>query len=79
MHARDPGNVVERTGRNANHQVIGPIVAEGETHPVDAEEGDRRGQRESLVVVDERIVASERLQQRGGLVRARAVVGLGPS
>ena len=79
MHARDPGNVVERTARNANHQVIGPIAAAGETHPVDAEERDRRGQRESLVAVDERIVASERLQQRGSLVRARAVVGLGPS
>ena len=78
-HARDPGNVVERTGRNADRQVVGPIVAEGETDAEHAEERDRRGSRESLVAVDERMVASERLQQRSGLARARAVVGLGPS
>ena len=62
------GDLVQPTGRHAHHQVVGVVVGQREPAAVDAEKRDRRSERKSLVPVNQRLVASEGVQQCGGLV-----------
>jgi hypothetical protein len=54
-------------GGDADHQIVGGVVGEGEASAVEAVEGDDCGQRQSLVAVDEGVVAGDGVQQGGGL------------
>ena len=58
---------VEVPGGDADDQVVGGVVGEGEASAVEAVEGDDGGERQSLVAVDEGVVAGDGVQQRGGL------------
>jgi hypothetical protein len=60
-------DVVEMPGGDADHQVIGLVIGQGQPAAVEAVERDDGGQREPLVAVDERVVAGDGMQQRGGL------------
>jgi hypothetical protein len=54
-------------GGDADHQVIGLVVGQGQPPAVKAVERDDRGEREPLVSVDERVVAGDGMQECPGL------------
>src|ERR1700722_7753171 len=64
---RDGVGIVELPGGDVDHQVVGLVVAQGQPSAVKAVERDDCGERESLVAVDERVVAGDGVQQRRGL------------
>ena len=59
----DGVNRVELAGGDADYQVVGLVVGQGEPAAVEAVERDDRGEREPLVTVDERAVAGDGVQQ----------------
>ena len=71
----DLGYVVERPGRNRDHEVVRLVVAECEPRAVDPEKRDRCGERESFVAVQEGVVACELVQQ-GGCLRVDVRIGV---
>ena len=48
-------DIFKRASRDAHDQVVGIVVAEREPDAVHAEERDGRGQRDSLIGVDQRM------------------------
>jgi hypothetical protein len=70
---RDVGHVVELPGRDRDDQVVRLVVGQRQPPPVDAVERDQPAQRYPLVAVDERVVAGQRVQQRGRLLVQRGV------
>jgi hypothetical protein len=56
-----------------HHEVVRLVVRQGQPVPVEAVEGDGRGEREPLVAVDQRLRPGRRVQQRGSLVVERGV------
>ena len=55
---RDGVGIVELPGGDADHQVVGLVVGQGQPSAVKAVERDDRGEREPLVAVDERAEAA---------------------
>lgn len=55
---------VEASGRNSYHEVVGPVIAEAKPPAVETVEGDHARQGQSLVSINESVVAGQRMQQR---------------
>ena len=66
-NCRDVLDLIEFPGRDLHDQLVGLVVGQRETPAVKSVEGDYPGEREPLVAVDQGVVASQRMQQRGRL------------
>lgn len=51
---------VEASGRNSYHEVVGPVIAEAKPPAVETVEGDHARQGQSLVSINESVVAGQR-------------------
>jgi hypothetical protein len=69
---RDGVDVVELPGGDADDQVVGLVVGQGQAAAVKAAEGDDRGERVPLVAVDERVVAGDGVSRLPGFAPPRA-------
>ena len=66
--ASDYGDVIQRSGRNRDHEVVGLVVGQGQATPVHSQEREGRGERQAFVAIHERVVAREGVQQGRGFV-----------
>lgn len=71
---RDEQNVIEDARGHRHHELVRFVVVEREAQAVEAQEGERGGRGESLVAVDEGVVASQEAEQCGGLEADRGDV-----
>jgi len=58
---------VERALGHGHNQVIGFIVGQGQAPAVNTVESDDPSQAQSLIAVDQGVIAGQRMQQRRGL------------
>lgn len=68
QHRRDFVDGVEFPGGDRNHKVVGSVVGQRQTASVESAEGDDRREGESLVAVDQGMVAGDRVEQRRRLL-----------
>src|SRR5215213_2612275 len=61
-------DVVEFSGSDRDHQVVGLVGRQGQPETVESVERDGAGQRQTLVAVDEGLGSGERVQQRRRLL-----------
>src|SRR5664279_6573362 len=64
----DASDLVQLTRRDLDDEFVRLVVRQGQVASIDAQEGDRGSQSQSLIPVDQRVVSHQRMQQGGGLL-----------